>query len=266
MGERKGLIIPLYCYPGDEGEHRVPSNKSEVAGKTAWDVVISCKRRYPDLPMVVIVNPDSGPGEGRDRNYTTAITELSQAGITVIGYISTAYAGTARAHGFPFKRVETVQQEIDLWLTQYPLLDGFFFDEMARGFDQSVMAFYRQISNHARGRGATCVVMNPGLSVNHYWYESCIADIFITWEKDFYPELMDAMSDKDYAKPVRRCEGKVPQRGCLVMGSPFKRSIVRNRIRAFYDWFYVTPKALQPNPWDAIDPKSLELNCKHAAR
>lgn len=277
MGAVKGVIIPLYCYPAYDTEETGPSvagqvrgrkdrATSEVRGRGAWDLVISMKKRDPSLPIIAIVNPASGPGEGRDRNYTDAITSLTDADITVIGYLSTSYAGTAKVLGFPFRRVETIQEEIDLWYEHYPMISGFFFDEMARGFDQTVIAYYRQISNYAKGRGAACIVMNPGMPVNHYWYESCFADIYITWEKEFYPELMDAMSDKDYARPVKRCEGRVPQRGCLVMGTPFKRSIVRNRIRPFYDWFYITPKDLNPNPWSAIDGKTLELVCKHASR
>src|SRR5690242_17301919 len=66
--ERMGLLIPLYVYPA----------KPET--NVAWNKVAEMKRKYPEIPMWVIVNPASGPGERVDPNYTRAIDRLHGAG------------------------------------------------------------------------------------------------------------------------------------------------------------------------------------------
>ncbi|HEX7031758.1 MAG TPA: spherulation-specific family 4 protein [Nitrososphaera sp.] len=44
-----GIMVPLYTYPGE-----------------TWDTVVETKNDHPDVPIVAIVNPASGPGGSRD--------------------------------------------------------------------------------------------------------------------------------------------------------------------------------------------------------
>ena len=60
-----GVVVPLYIYPG-----------------SSWQVVIQAKRSHPSVPIVTIVNPDSGPGTLSDANYATEIKNLQTAGVT----------------------------------------------------------------------------------------------------------------------------------------------------------------------------------------
>src|SRR5687767_1682309 len=62
-----GIMVPLYTYPGG-----------------TWDTVIETKNDHPDVPVVAIVNPASGPGGSRDSNYVSGIEELKDAGVIVL--------------------------------------------------------------------------------------------------------------------------------------------------------------------------------------
>src|SRR5687768_10432883 len=58
-----GLLIPLYVYPAD------------IHTNAAYNKLIALKRAHLRVPVIAIVNPASGPGEGDvvDANYTKAI-------------------------------------------------------------------------------------------------------------------------------------------------------------------------------------------------
>lgn len=56
--ERTGLLVPMYIYPAD------------IHTNFAYNRLIDLKRRYETVPIWVILNPASGPGEKVDANYT----------------------------------------------------------------------------------------------------------------------------------------------------------------------------------------------------
>src|SRR5262245_17651412 len=107
--ERTGVLVPLYVYPKD------------VHQNSAYTRLIDLKRRYETVPVWVIVNPASGPGERVDDNYTQAINRLRGAGCVVLGYVATSYGKRPQAQ---------VRKDIDRWLELYPRVQGIFFDEM----------------------------------------------------------------------------------------------------------------------------------------
>src|SRR5437868_9770306 len=97
--ERTGLLVPLYVYPKD-----VPNNPDYAR-------LMDLKRRYETVPVWVIVNPASGPGERVDGNYTRAISRLRGAGCVVLGYVPTGYGKRAQAQ---------VRKDVDRWQELYP--------------------------------------------------------------------------------------------------------------------------------------------------
>lgn len=101
--ERTGILVPMYVYPANI--HRNP----------AYNRLADLKRRYETVPMWVIVNPASGPGETVDANYTEAIDRLQVAGCMVLGYVTTSYAKRPQGQ---------VQKEVDRWLALYPVHSG----------------------------------------------------------------------------------------------------------------------------------------------
>src|ERR1700733_3548426 len=70
-----GLIVPLYSYPTNP----------------TWSALIEAKLSYPNVPIIAIVNPDSGPGKSPNPDYVLGVASLQKAGIVVVGYVPTGY-------------------------------------------------------------------------------------------------------------------------------------------------------------------------------
>src|SRR5215510_14169449 len=71
-----GIMIPLYTYPTDG----------------TWAAVIQARAAHPKVPILAVINPNSGPGTSKSSDYATGIGNLQTAGVTVIGYVPTGYA------------------------------------------------------------------------------------------------------------------------------------------------------------------------------
>uniref|UniRef100_UPI00307D569A spherulation-specific family 4 protein n=1 Tax=Nitrososphaera sp. TaxID=1971748 RepID=UPI00307D569A len=70
---RTGVFAALYMYPaGSSWSH--------------WQKVIDVKKAHPSVPIVVVVNPSSGPGWNKDSNFASGIAKLQAAGVIVLGY------------------------------------------------------------------------------------------------------------------------------------------------------------------------------------
>ena len=81
----QATIIPLYSSPSSGH----------------WDAVIAAKKAHQTVPMMAVVNPNSGPGAEPRTSYVTGIAKLAAAGIKVVGYVWTEYEKLrASAAGF----------------------------------------------------------------------------------------------------------------------------------------------------------------------
>ena len=138
-GQRPGIIIPLYTYPTDR----------------TWSRTIQIKHAYPYVPIIVIMNPASGPGDSLDPNYVSGVKRLQLAGITVLGYDHTSY--TAR----PLSTVETDVRKYVQWYH----VNGIFFDEMADDGAPKEVTYYKALEAYAISEGLTMTVGNPATPV-----------------------------------------------------------------------------------------------------
>jgi hypothetical protein len=131
-----GLLIPLYIYPG-----------------SAWTTIIQQKTAHPSVPITVIINPDNGPGSSFSSTYSTWITKLRDAGITVLGYVYTSYAS---------RSTSSVETDINTYKSWYSV-NGIFLDEMSSqaGYE----SYYSTLTSYAHSEGFGLVVGNPGASV-----------------------------------------------------------------------------------------------------
>ncbi|HEX4514093.1 MAG TPA: spherulation-specific family 4 protein [Polyangiaceae bacterium] len=136
-----GLIVPLYTYPTDG----------------TWTAIIQAKTAHPSVPIVAIINPDSGPGTSKSTDYATGITNLQTAGVIVIGYVPTGY-GTKSYSALP-----TVEAAIGDYATWYPTIDGIFFDEMSS--DANEATYYQSIATYVASKNLKLTVGNPGDNV-----------------------------------------------------------------------------------------------------
>jgi hypothetical protein len=125
------LIVPLYSYPGND-----------------WNTLITEKTKYPSIPIVAIINPDSGPGT-KDTNYLYGIQKLQSSGIQVIGYVYTANID-----------YNTITKYIDEYKNWYNV-DGIFFDQMSNVKGNET--FYAHLTNYSKSAGLKLTVGNPGI-------------------------------------------------------------------------------------------------------
>jgi hypothetical protein len=102
-----GILAPAYFYPSwwDPATN-------------LWDDLADAASQ---VPLVAIMNPNSGPGTASNADYTREVDALRAAGGRVIGYVHTSYGS---------RSIDEVLSEVDAYYTCYNL-DGIYFDEAA---------------------------------------------------------------------------------------------------------------------------------------
>lgn len=224
---RNGIIIPFYIYP------------SGAYDDANVGTIVDLKKANRDIPMIVIINPSSGPGSVTDGNYTAIINYFHAYGIHVIGYVSTNYRSQTTTQ---------VKADIDAWKTYYPEISGIFFDEQSDGTtDLGVeQAYYTEVSQYAREQDFDITVSNPGINVDNSWYD--LFDITIEWEASTYPDAATSRGPWPYSKQLFKRGALVHTAGYVQVDADL---LVQN-----YGWVYITADTL-PNPWDTVSATTL---------
>lgn len=240
--ERTGVLVPLYLYPAN------------VHTNAAFNWLMDLKRRYETVPMWIILNPASGAGERTDANYTKAIDRLRGAGCLVLGYVSTGYGKRPEAQ---------VKAEIDRWLTQYPGIQGLFFDEMIYEDTDAGARYQAALSRYAHEVGFWPTVANPGAETPGRYFAADAADVILVHEGNAWPKEERLKGDyfggyADYPPFTR---------GILLHSQPELDLAALRMARKYVRWVYVTEAAYRPgdpqaaNPWDRVS-RHLEPLCK----
>ena len=125
-------LIPLYVYPTYLGSY--------------WDVI----EANPANVGYIIANPDTGPGTSVNSDYTTHIANMRAAGIKVLGYVDTDYAGLA---------LSSVAATMSTWVSYYAI-DGFFFDRCPNATGSE--SYYATLNTHAKSTAGMITVNNYG--------------------------------------------------------------------------------------------------------
>ena len=100
-------------------------------------------------PILIILNPASGPGAAVDPNYTAALESLRSTSVDVYGYVDTDYGQRATS---------AVLADADKYVEWYQLR-GIFLDQTPS--DPESLLYLVGISDALRRRGLR-VAMNPG--------------------------------------------------------------------------------------------------------
>lgn len=216
------LLVPAYFYPGGEGLKE-------------WDRLIDAAGR---VPIVAIANPASGPGDKTDENYTRVLRRAADAGITIIGYVSTSYGKRPRRE---------VEADINCWLDLYPGIKGFLFDEQASGAD--LTDHYAALARYARGKlPQALVINNPGTQCAEDFLSRSAADTVIWFENG---RGFDDLQPADWG------EKYPPQRFAAlaykIAAAPQMRAQVKLALKRRLGYVFVTDEDL-PNPWDRLPP------------
>jgi hypothetical protein len=154
---RLRLLVPAYFYPAGEG-------------LAQWERLL----KVPEPASVVLIaNPDSGPGKDADPNFVKVLNQARSCSFTVIGYVSTRYGR---------RPPEVVKEDVNRWGRFYPAVSGVFFDEQPSTPDW--IDHYSALYAHARQRGLTLVVNNPGTVCDEGYLSRPTADVVCLVESD----------------------------------------------------------------------------------
>jgi hypothetical protein len=206
------IIVPLYSYPGVD-----------------WNAIIAAKQANPGVSMVVIINPDNGPGLSQDPNYVTGVNNLRAAGVIVLGYDHTSYAA---------RPLSVVIADVNSYKAWYNL-SGIFFDEMSNvpGNEN----YYSTLNQYAKSVGLPFTVGNPGGTVPASFQGTM--DVIVTYENQGVPGTASLAS----------ITGGLPKNTFAVIAygvDSFNASAVSN-IFDYANYVYVTNDTL-PNPYGAV--------------
>ncbi|KAJ7595230.1 Spherulation-specific family 4-domain-containing protein [Mycena floridula] len=143
-----GIIFPLFVYPGE--------------GCSSWSALNSAISNNPSVPFIVVVNPNSGPGDSGsqpDSNYQSCIPKLSASGssqnsVTLVGYVDTNYG--SRSSNDVLADINTYGQ----WSSSYKL-QGVYLDRTA-ATSQFESAYRSYASQAQQAFGSAYVVMDTG--------------------------------------------------------------------------------------------------------
>jgi hypothetical protein len=225
-GPKLRLTVPAYFYPAD-------------AGLKPWDRLIEAAGR---VPVVAIVNPDSGPGAKADANYTAVIGRARKGGVTLVGYVTTSYARRPLAE---------VKAEVDRWLELYPGIHGILFDEQASAAGK--VGYYAELYDYVRKKlPAGLVVGNPGTVCAADYVARPAADVVCLFEggKGFDAFRPPAWADR---YPARRFAAVAYQVETAKQMEEYLHEALRRRIGLVYitDARGANPYDRLPSYWDA---------------
>jgi hypothetical protein len=211
-GAPGGTIIPLYTYPTDP----------------TWATVASLQTSYPEVDIIAIINPASGPGMAFDANYDAGIDMLQTAGVTVVGYVSTSY-GT--------RPLADAQYDVALYADYYDQLDGIMFDEMSTVAEDAV--YYEALEHTAAVEFLDVTIGNPGTTVPEELLG--IFDTILIYEAVGLPDP-DTLGIPGHAPE----EFAVIPHGVPVLDGAFIPAALEH-----VQFIYITDYTL-PNPWDSL--------------
>jgi hypothetical protein len=153
-----GIMVPAYFYP------------------TISNYWSQLDYAAPRVPLIVILNPDSGPGSSVDPNFTTVVTNLHAAGGKLIAYVATGYTTS--------NITSQVEFSINRYLGYYTV-DGFFLDEMANDASSNDVDYYATLYQYIKATNANfSVTGNPGTTTEESYLTQPTADMLMTYEDE----------------------------------------------------------------------------------
>ncbi|MEI7032538.1 spherulation-specific family 4 protein [Streptomyces pratensis] len=144
------LLIPLYVHPAEDPD--------------AWRRLVAAA----DRTCAVVLNPADGPGSSPDPAFTAAAAAVRGAGARLLGYVDTDYGARPAA-----EVLADAARHREWYAT-----DGCFLDQVSA--DAGALPAYRTLVRALRRRGASPVVLNPGVHPAAGYAR--LADLLVTFE------------------------------------------------------------------------------------
>lgn len=237
------VMVPAYFFPydtADAGTHNVGPK---------WSTLIDLAATFGDR-LVVIANPNNGPGSGKDWEYqkfTEAINKVRSHGAKVVGYIYTCYGLTKDTALCAGRTTADVLQDIANWKSWYNV-DGIFLDENSSQVEQ--LAWYKDLDK------AILAKWPDGLIVSNYGTQP--AGRYLN--RAGAPVMMEntaAHLDSNTSE-LRN----LPPSSVVLIHSMTdrnwraRRNTLKNKGAAY---IYVTDDGADMNPWDTIPSFLMKL-------
>jgi len=215
------FLVPAYFYPSG-------------AGNAFWETLNNAATR---VPLVAIMNPNSGPGSSADTNYRRVTTALRAAGGRVIGYVHTSYADRA---------LGDVKSDVDRYLSFYTV-DGFFVDEMDNRNLAASYAYYADLYQFIKAKDARyTVVGNPGTTTQEEYLARPCADTLVTFEHN--TGYITYVPDRWVTNYPANRFAHLPY---AVASSATMTNYIQLARARHAGFIFVTDDVL-PNPWDTL--------------
>ena len=212
-----GIVVPAYFYPGS-----LWNSMNWAAGR---------------VPLVAILNPNSGPDTTQNPDYVAAVNSLRASGGKVIGYVSTSY--TTRG-------TNAVKTDIDRYFSFYSM-DGIFLDELTNDSDTNNLNYYAALYQYIQTKGTNLLVVgNPGINTPEAYLTRPCADVLVTFEVDtgYATHVVDGWVTNHLARQF--CHLPYNVASATTMTNEVNLAVARN-----VGWIYVTDDS-GANPWDTL--------------
>ncbi len=207
-----GVVIPLYTYPTDG----------------SWAATLQARSAHPNVPIIAVINPGTGPGGSSDSNYVQGVKNFQAAGIIVLGYVATGYAS---------QLISSLESQISSYKSWYSV-NGIMFDEMSSV--QGNENYYSTLNTYVKSLGMTMTMGNPGTSVPSS-YIGTFDSLFI-FEQGGLPTLSYLSSYSGHPK------SNFAYIGYTV--SPLNTAFEAASSQ-YAGWLYITDAGL-PNPYSVL--------------
>jgi len=148
------LVVPAYFHPAVRAQE--------------W---ASIAEHAPHIRMIVL-NPDSGPGDQPDESFVYPLRRLHSAGVPVAGYVDTNYG---------HRSVPEVRDDFGRYIDWYGV-SAVFFDRVPTAAEN--VDHYAALTLDVRGMGARVVAFNHGAQPVEAYAEH--ADLLGTFEGPWY--------------------------------------------------------------------------------
>ncbi len=181
-------------------------------------------------PLLLILNPHSGPGQSASGAYRRAVERAQAGGTRVLGYVATTFGARPAAD---------IEADAGRYRDWYGI-DGIFLDEVAGDTDS--LAYYRALSRSIDG----LLVLNPGTVPAREYF--ALADMVVTFEGPFSAYAATLAKEPGWLREIPPAKiahlvyaASRPQAVSLFAGPARSGSL------------YVTSGVL-PDPWGAPPP------------
>ena len=199
--------------------------------------MIAAKKAYPKVPIMAVVNPNTGPGTAANSAYMTGISQLLNAGIKVIGYVPTRTRTRPAAD---------VNADIKRWRALYPSVTGIFFDEMQNKAGGE--SYYKSATAYAKSHGFDMTMGNPGADSAPSYVGT--VDLMFIYENAGLPS--EARMAGWHTSYDKRNFGIIPY------AVPSMSNTFVAMARKYCGYIFLQNDTM-PNPWDTVPPYFMDL-------